>query len=150
MRAVIQRVSSASVNVDGRVVSSIGKGLLILLGVDQNDQQEDIEWLASKIVGLRIFSDTEQKMNLNLADVGGAVLVVSQFTLFGATKKGNRPSFTRAAPSELGQVYYNHFCELLEQLIETEVKKGVFGADMKVALTNDGPVTLIIDSKNKE
>ncbi len=102
MRAVIQRVSSASVNVDGRVVSSIGKGLLILLGVDQNDQQEDIEWLASKIVGLRIFSDTEQKINLNLADVGGAVLVVSQFTLFGATKKGNRPSFTRAAPSKLG------------------------------------------------
>jgi D-aminoacyl-tRNA deacylase len=134
MRAVIQRVSSASVNVDGRVVSSIGKGLLILLGVDQNDQQDD----------------TEQKMNLNLADVGGAVLVVSQFTLFGATKKGNRPSFTRAAPSELGQVYYNHFCELLEHLIGTEVKKGVFGADMKVALTNDGPVTLIIDSKNKE
>ena len=150
MRAVIQRVSSASVNVDGRVVSSIGKGLLILLGVDQNDQQEDIGWLASKIVGLRIFSDTEQKMNLNLADVGGAVLVVSQFTLFGATKKGNRPSFTRAAPSELGQVYYNNFCEILEQLIGNEVKKGVFGADMKVALTNDGPVTLIIDSKNKE
>lgn len=150
MRAVIQRVSSASVTVDGLEVSSINTGLLVLLGVDQNDQQEDLQWLASKIVGLRIFSDADQKMNLNISDVGGELLVVSQFTLFGATKKGNRPSFIRAAPADMGRTYYEEFCLLIERLTKTKVKRGVFGADMKVTLTNDGPVTLIIDSKNKE
>lgn len=150
MRAVIQRVYSASVTVDGLEVSSINTGLLVLLGVDQNDQQEDLQWLASKIVGLRIFSDADQKMNLNISDVGGELLVVSQFTLFGATKKGNRPSFIRAAPADMGRTYYEEFCLLIERLTKTKVKRGVFGADMKVTLTNDGPVTLIIDSKNKE
>ena len=150
MRAVIQRVLNASVSVDREVVSQIDKGLLVLLGVDTADTQEDLMWLVHKTAGLRIFSDSEEKMNLSIQDVEGEVLVVSQFTLFGGTKKGNRPSFIRAARPDKGEKDYLAFVNELQQLIEKPVKTGVFGADMKVELCNDGPVTLIIDTKNKE
>ena len=150
MRAVIQRVLNASVSVDREVVSQIDKGLLVLLGVDTADTQEDLMWLVHKIAGLRIFSDSEQKMNLSIQDVEGEILVVSQFTLFGETKKGNRPSFIRAARPFKGEKDYLAFVNELQQLIAKPVKTGVFGADMKVDRCNDGPVTLIIDTKNKE
>lgn len=150
MRAVIQRVLNASVSVDREVVSQIDKGLLVLLGVDTADTQEDLMWLVHKIAGLRIFSDSEEKMNLSIQDVEGEVLVVSQFTLFGGTKKGNRPSFIRAARPDKGEKDYLAFVNELQQLISKPMKTGVFGADMKVDLCNDGPVTLIIDTKNKE
>ena len=150
MRAVIQRVLNASVSVDREVVSQIDKGLLVLLGVDTADTQEDLMWLVYKIAGLRIFSDSEQKMNLSIQDVEGEILVVSQFTLFGETKKGNRPSFIRAARPCKGEKDYLAFVNELQQLISKPMKTGVFGADMKVDLCNDGPVTLIIDTKNKE
>ncbi len=150
MRVVIQRVLNASVSVDRKEVSRIGKGLLILLGVDNADAEDDLLWLVQKISGLRIFSDHDDKMNLSNRDIDGEVLVVSQFTLFGATKKGNRPSFIRAAKPDKGEKDYLKFVDELQRLIEKPIQTGVFGADMKVDLCNDGPVTLIIDTKNKE
>lgn len=150
MRAVIQRVSNASVAVDGQCVGSIDIGFLILLGVTHEDTELDANWLASKVTQLRIFSDDEGKMNLDLSQVGGRILVISQFTLFAETKKGNRPSFIKAAGADKANGLYTYFSDLLEQLLNQPVERGVFGADMKVSLVNDGPVTLIIDTKNKE
>jgi len=150
MRAVIQRVSRASVTIDGAVKSSIGAGLLILLGVEDEDDAEDIEWLVKKIVNLRIFNDDVGLMNLSLYDVGGELLVVSQFTLFAQCKKGNRPSFIRASKPEIALPVYEQFCEELSFQAGTTVKTGVFGADMKLDLINDGPVTIWIDTNNKD
>jgi len=150
MRVVIQRVSSASVVVDQAVVGSIGKGLMVLLGVEHNDTEEDATWLAGKLVQMRIFADGEDKMNLNVQDVDGEVLVVSQFTLHASTKKGNRPSFIRAARPEKATPLYEFFLQTLEQLMSKRVAKGIFGADMKVSLVNDGPVTITMDSRSRE
>ena len=150
MRLVIQRVTEASVEVEGRRISVIGKGLLILVGVEKEDTEKDAEWLASKAVNLRIFNDEEGVMNRSLIDIEGEALAVSQFTLTASTRKGNRPSYIRAAGHELAVPLYEEFCKLLSNLIGREVKKGIFGADMKVSLVNDGPVTIIIDSRLKE
>ncbi|MBO5635540.1 MAG: D-tyrosyl-tRNA(Tyr) deacylase [Bacteroidales bacterium] len=150
MRAVIQRVSSASVTIDGQVKSSIGKGLLVLLGVGYEDGQEDIDWLVKKISGLRIFDDEAGVMNRSVVDVGGEALVVSQFTLMASTKKGNRPSYIHAAGHEIAVPLYESFCAALSEAVGKPVGTGEFGADMKVALVNDGPVTICIDTKNKE
>ena len=150
MRAVIQRVSSASVTIDGQVKSSIGEGLLILLGVGYEDGQEDIDWLVKKISGLRIFDDEAGVMNRSVVDVGGEALVVSQFTLMASTKKGNRPSYIHAAGHEIAVPLYESFCAALSEALGKPVGTGEFGADMKVALVNDGPVTICIDTKNKE
>lgn len=149
MRAVIQRVSSASVTIDGAVKSAIGPGLLVLLGVGHEDGPQDVEWLAAKIAGLRIFADEAGVMNCSVVDVGGEALVVSQFTLMASTKKGNRPSYIGAAGHELAIPLYERFCAALSAAIGKEVGTGVFGADMKVALVNDGPVTICIDTKEK-
>lgn len=140
MRAVVQRVSEARVTVEGRVVGEIGRGLLVLLGVAPTDGPAQVSWLASKIAGLRIFSDEAGKMNLSVAEIGGGVLVVSQFTLYGDASKGRRPSFVGAARPELAEPLYEAFADALG------AQRGVFGADMQVALTNDGPVTLILDT----
>lgn len=150
MRAVIQRVSSASVTIDGAVKSAIGPGLLVLLGVGPEDGQEDLDWLVKKIAGLRIFNDEEGVMNRNVVDVDGEALVVSQFTLMASTKKGNRPSYIGAAGHEKAIPMYEAFCAALSTAIGKPVGTGEFGADMKVALVNDGPVTICIDTKNKE
>ena len=150
MRAVIQRVSSASVTIDGQVKSSIGKGLLVLLGVGYEDGQEDIDWLVKKISGLRIFDDEAGVMNRSVVDVGGEALVVSQFTLMASTKKGNRPSYIHAAGHEIAVPLYESFCTALSEAVGKPVGTGEFGADMKVALVNGGPVTICIDTKNKE
>ena len=150
MRAVIQRVSSASVTIGGQVKSSIGKGLLILLGVGSEDGQEDIDWLVKKISGLRIFDDEAGVMNRSVVDIGGEALVVSQFTLMASTKKGNRPSYIHAAGHEIAVPLYESFCTALSESLGKPVGTGEFGADMKVALVNDGPVTICIDTKNKE
>lgn len=150
MRAVIQRVSSTSVTIDGQVKSSIGKGLLVLLGVGYEDGQEDIDWLVKKISGLRIFDDEDGVMNRSVVDVGGEALVVSQFTLMASTKKGNRPSYIHAAGHEIAVPLYESFCAALSEAVGKPVGTGEFGADMKVALVNDGPVTICIDTKNKE
>lgn len=150
MRAVIQRVSSASVTIDGQVKSSIGKGLLVLLGVGYEDGQEDIDWLVKKISGLRIFDDEDGVMNRSVVDVEGEALVVSQFTLMASTKKGNRPSYIHAAGHEIAVPLYESFCAALSEAVGKPVGTGEFGADMKVALVNDGPVTICIDTKNKE
>ncbi len=150
MRAVIQRVSSASVTIDGQVKSSIGKGLLVLLGVGYEDGQEDIDWLVKKISGLRIFDDESGVMNRSVVDVGGEALVVSQFTLMASTKKGNRPSYIHAAGHEIAVPLYESFCVALSEAVGKPVGTGEFGADMKVSLVNDGPVTICIDTKNKE
>ena len=149
MRAVIQRVSEARVIVDKKIVGAIKDGLMILLGVGQHDSQEDIQWLVKKIVNMRIFSDDDDKMNLSVLDIGGAALVISQFTLFASTKKGNRPSYINAAKPELANQLYQDFLAKLRTELE-KVEAGIFAADMKVSLTNDGPVTIIIDSKNRE
>ena len=149
MRAVIQRVSEARVIVDKKIVGAIKDGLMILLGVGQHDSQEDIGWLVKKIVNMRIFSDDDDKMNLSVLDIGGAALVISQFTLFASTKKGNRPSYINAAKPELANQLYQDFLATLRTELE-QVEAGIFAADMKVSLTNDGPVTIIIDSKNRE
>ncbi len=148
MRAVIQRVSSASVTIDGAVKSSIGQGLLVLLGIGHEDGQEDIAWLVKKISGLRIFDDDSGVMNRSVMDVGGEVLVVSQFTLMASTKKGNRPSYIGAAGHELAIPLYEQFCAALSSAVGRPVGTGEFGADMNVALVNDGPVTICIDTKN--
>lgn len=150
MRAVIQRVSSASVTIDGAVKSAIGPGLLVLLGVGHEDGQEDLDWLVKKIAGLRIFNDEEGVMNRSVVDVDGEALVVSQFTLMASTKKGNRPSYIGAAGHEKAIPMYEAFCAALSAAIGKPVGTGEFGADMKVALVNDGPVTICIDTKNKE
>ena len=149
MRAVIQRVSSASVTIDGAVKSAIGPGLLVLLGVGHEDGPQDVEWLAAKVAGLRIFADEAGVMNRSVVDVGGEALVVSQFTLMASTRKGNRPSYIGAAGHELAIPLYERFCAALSAAIGKEVGTGVFGADMKVALVNDGPVTICIDTKEK-
>ena len=150
MRFVIQRVSEASVTIDNTIHSSIQAGLLILMGVEELDTTEDADWLCQKLIGLRIFSDTEHKMNLALKDLNGDVLLVSQFTLFASTKKGNRPSFIKSARPDTAIPLYEYCIQQLSLLLEKPIKTGVFGADMKVSLINDGPVTIIIDSKNKE
>jgi len=150
MRAVIQRVSSAKVISDGVMTGVIQKGLVILLGIGHDDQQQDAEWLADKIWQLRIFQDAEDKMNLALNDVDGRLLVISQFTLHASTKKGNRPSFIAAARPETAIPLYEYFIQYLEVKTGHKVETGIFGADMKVDLVNDGPVTIIMDSKNKE
>ena len=150
MRAVIQRVSSASVTIDGAVKSSIGPGLLILLGIGHEDGREDMEWLVKKIAGLRIFDDDAGVMNRSIIDAGGDALVVSQFTLMASTKKGNRPSYIGAAGHELAIPLYEQFCKALSSATGRPVGTGEFGADMKVALVNDGPVTICMDTKRKE
>ena len=150
MRAVLQRVSKASVTVDGQVVSSIGDGLLVLLGIEDADGQEDVEWLANKMVNLRIFNDENNVMNRSVVDIDGEIIVVSQFTLHAQTKKGNRPSYIKAAKPNVAIPMYEGFVAVLEQKLGKKVGTGIFGADMKVELLNDGPVTIIIDTKNKE
>jgi D-tyrosyl-tRNA(Tyr) deacylase len=150
MRALLQRVSSASVTIDGAVHSGIGPGLLVLLGVEEADGVEDTEWLAGKVAKMRIFGDAEGHMNLSVLETGGEALVVSQFTLHAAVKKGNRPSFIRAARPEQAVPAYESFCDALGREMGGPVARGVFGADMKVALVNDGPVTIWLDSKNRE
>ena len=150
MRVVVQRVSSASVTIDGEVKSAIGRGLLILLGVGHDDGAEDIDWLVRKVAGLRIFDDEAGVMNRSIVDIGGEALVVSQFTLMASTKKGNRPSYIGAAGHELAIPLYEQFCSALSAAVGKKVATGEFGADMKVALVNDGPVTICIDTKNKE
>ena len=150
MRAVIQRVKESSVKVDGKVTGAIDKGLLILVGIEDADTQEDIEWLTKKIVGLRIFDDENGVMNLSVMDIGGGLLAVSQFTLMASTKKGNRPSYIRASKGDFAEPMYEKFCQALEKESGNKVEKGIFGADMKVSLLNDGPVTIIMDTKNKE
>lgn len=150
MRAVIQRVSEASVSIGGTEKSSIGKGFLILLGVCDDDTQEDVNWLVHKIVGLRIFDDDQGVMNRSVMDIDGEALVVSQFTLYASYKKGNRPSWLRAAKHEISIPLYEHFCQLLSDEMGKKVGTGEFGANMKVRLVNDGPVTICMDTKNKE
>lgn len=150
MRLVIQRVSSASVTIDGQITGQIGAGLMILAGIEGVDTVEDLAWLVQKVTQMRIFSDAEGKMNLSVKDIGGDILVVSQFTLHASTKKGNRPGFTRAARPEQAIPLYEQFLALLEADFGKPVARGVFGADMKVALVNDGPVTICMDSQSKE
>ena len=150
MKAVLQRVSEASVTIDGEVVSAIGHGLLILLGIEERDREEDVSWLVGKLARMRIFGDDKGLMNLSLADIGGGAIVVSQFTLHALTKKGNRPSFIRAARPEQSEPLYERFCEVMSTELGKEVGRGRFGADMKVALVNDGPVTIVIDSQDRE
>ncbi|GIV27669.1 MAG: D-aminoacyl-tRNA deacylase [Bacteroidia bacterium] len=150
MRALIQRVIKSKVIVDNQTVGKIGKGLLVLLAVGKEDTLEDVEWLASKIIQMRIFSDENGKMNKSVVDVNGEILVVSQFTLYASTKKGNRPSFTESAPPDMAKHLYEKFIEHCEKLMNKRIQTGVFAADMKVHLINDGPVTIWMDSKNKE
>jgi D-tyrosyl-tRNA(Tyr) deacylase len=150
MRAVIQRVTQASCTVDEQVTGEIKLGLLVLLGIEDADEAEDLNWLAQKIAGIRIFSDENDLMNKSLADVDGNILLISQFTLFAATKKGNRPGFTRAARPEKAIPLYEEMIRKLSELLNKEVQTGIFGADMKLSLLNDGPVTIVIDTKNKE
>jgi D-tyrosyl-tRNA(Tyr) deacylase len=148
MKVVIQRVSEASVKIEGEITGKIEKGLMILLGVSQNDSEKEVEWLSKKIINLRIFEDEEGKMNLSLQDVGGEILLISQFTLHAKTKKGNRPSFIEAARPELAIPLYQKMIESLEQQLGKKIATGEFGADMKVSLCNDGPVSIIIDTEN--
>ncbi len=150
MRLVIQRVSEASVTVDGECIASIGRGLLILVGVENGDTEQDAAWLAVKAAALRIFDDEDGVMNRSVVDVDGGLLAVSQFTLTASTRKGNRPSYIRAAGHELAVPLYERFCQLLSDAAGRPVQRGIFGADMKVRLLNDGPVTIIIDSRLKE
>lgn len=150
MKAVIQRVIQGSVTINGKIESSIGPGLLVLLGIEEADTSEDITWLSSKIVNLRIFNDEKSVMNLSLIDTKGELLLISQFTLHASTKKGNRPSYIKAAKPEIAVPLYEKMIERLENDLKREIQTGVFGADMKVGLLNDGPVTIIIDTKNRE
>ena len=150
MRAVLQRVKRASVTVEGNITGAIEDGLLVLLGIEEADTLEDMNWLSSKLVNLRIFNDEQGVMNRSLLEVGGGLLLVSQFTLFAATKKGNRPSYSRAAPPAIAVPIYEKMIELLSVELGKPIQTGVFGAGMKVDLLNDGPVTIIMDTKNKE
>ena len=150
MRVVIQRVLQASVSIGGSVTAAIGPGLMILLGICEEDGREDIEWLVRKIAGLRVFDDADGVMNVDIRDAGGDALVVSQFTLMASTRKGNRPSYIRAARPEVAIPLYEQFCASLEAALGKPVPTGTFGADMQVSLVNDGPVTICIDTKNKE
>ena len=150
MRVVIQRVSHASVTIDRNVKSKIGNGFLLLLGIEENDGEEDIDWLVKKVINLRVFDDENGVMNKSIMENGGEFLVISQFTLFASYKKGNRPSWFRAAKHEISIPLYNQFCEKLALESQLNVKTGEFGADMKVELLNDGPVTICMDTKNKE
>ena len=150
MRIVIQRVSHASVTINQQVKSSIGKGLLVLLGIGTSDEEEDIQWLVRKLIGLRIFDDDTGVMNLCVTDIKGEILVVSQFTLMASYKKGNWPSWIHAAPHEISIPLYNRFCEVLSSALGKDIGTGEFGADMKVNLLNDGPVTICMDSKHRE
>lgn len=149
MIAVIQRVSSASVTIEGKVKASIGKGLLVLVGMEDADIQEDIDWLTNKIVNLRIFNDSEGVMNVSVKDDGGDIIAVSQFTLHASTKKGNRPSYIKASKPEIAIPLYEKFVKALEVNLGKPIQTGAFGADMKVSLLNDGPVTIVIDTKNR-
>lgn len=150
MKAVIQRVSQASVTIDAKIVADIQNGLLVLVGIEDADSQEDIIWLCQKIANLRIFGDENDVMNLSVKEINGEIIVVSQFTLQASTKKGNRPSYIKAAKPEVAIPLYKKFVQQLENDLGKKVQTGIFGADMKVSLLNDGPVTIIIDSKNKE
>ncbi len=150
MKIVIQRVSSSSVTVNSKVIAEIQKGMLILLGIENDDNQEDIDWLVGKIINLRIFPDNNEIMNLSINDILDEIIVVSQFTLHASTKKGNRPSYIKAARPEIAIPLYESFIKTLEGAFGKKIQTGVFGADMQVSIINDGPVTIIIDSKNKE
>jgi D-tyrosyl-tRNA(Tyr) deacylase len=150
MRLVIQRVSKAQVSVDGNLINAIDQGFLILVGIENADNESDVVWLADKVAGLRIFSDDNGKMNLSIKDISGSILAISQFTLHAQTAKGNRPSFIRAAAPDFASQLYTSFCQLLISKHHIPTYLGVFGADMKVELLNDGPVTIIIDSKQRE
>jgi len=147
MRVVIQRVSEASVTIDSKVHSKIGQGLMVLAGFESADTEKNIDWVCAKIVNMRIFSDAEGKMNLSVLDVGGEILAVSQFTLHASTRKGNRPSFIRAAPPSISVPLYDTFVKRLSEQLGKPVASGIFGADMKVALVNDGPVTIVMDTE---
>ncbi|MDD2675160.1 MAG: D-aminoacyl-tRNA deacylase [Flavobacterium sp.] len=150
MKIVLQRVSSASVTIDNKVVADIQKGLLVLVGIEDADNQEDIDWLVNKITNIRIFGDENDIMNLSVKDIDGDIIVVSQFTLHAATKKGNRPSYIKASKPEIAIPLYENFVKRLQIEFSKKVQTGIFGADMKVLLLNDGPVTILIDSKNRE
>ena len=150
MRIVIQRVTKATVTIEGNVKSKIGLGYLILLGIEESDNQEDIDWLVKKVIGLRVFDDENHVMNLSVKDVDGDIIVVSQFTLMASYKKGNRPSWIRAAKHDISIPLYNQFCKSLEIALGKKIGTGEFGADMKVELLNDGPVTICMDTHNKE
>lgn len=150
MRVLIQRVKRASVTVDGELISEIGQGLLVFVGICDEDSSEDIEWLTKKISNIRLFDDENGVMNLSLTDIDGELLAVSQFTLMASTKKGNRPSYIKAAKPDISIPLYESFCNEMEIALNKPIKRGVFGADMKVDLLNDGPVTIFIDSKNRE
>lgn len=150
MRTVIQRVKHASVSIDNKIKSKIEKGLLVFVGIEDSDTDDDVVWLCKKIINLRIFDDQNGIMNCSVKEIGGEILVVSQFTLMASTKKGNRPSYIRASKPEIAVPLYNCFCKTMENMLEKSIQTGTFGADMKVDLLNDGPVTIWIDSKNKE
>lgn len=150
MRVVLQRVSSASVTIENKTVATIQKGLLVLVGIEDADNQEDVDWLVNKIINIRIFGDENDVMNLSVTDIDGDILVVSQFTLHAATKKGNRPSYIKASKPDIAIPLYENFVHKMQFALGKKVQTGVFGADMKVALVNDGPVTIMIDSKNRE
>lgn len=150
MRTVIQRVNNASVTIDSNIKSSIEKGLLIFIGIENSDNEEDIDWLCKKIINLRIFDDDNGIMNRSLLDINGDILAISQFTLHASTKKGNRPSYIRAAKSNISKPLYDLFCKKLSSALGKDIKTGVFGANMKISLLNDGPVTICMDTKNKE
>ena len=150
MRVVVQRVSQSNVKVSGEVIGEIKKGLMVLVSFVDEDNDTDLDWMTKKIINLRIFNDDEGKMNRSVQDVGGDILLISQFTLHGSTKKGNRPSFIKAAKPDFANVMYERFIKVLEQTLGKEIQTGEFGGDMKVSLINDGPTTIIIDSKDKE
>jgi len=150
MRAVIQRVSYGSVTVENKKIGEINHGLVVLLGVDINDKQDDISWLANKITNLRVFGDDKNLMNNSIINVNGDLMIISQFTLFAKTKKGNRPSYINAAKSPKANKYYNFFCEEIESILCKKVIRGIFGADMTLKIINEGPVTIYIDSRNKD
>ena len=150
MRTLIQHVASGSVKISNEIVGKIDNGLVVLVGIESDDNQTDIDWIVQKLIGLRIFNDLEGKMNLSIGDVSGELLVVSQFTLHASTKKGNRPSYIRAAKPEIAVPLYENFKKTLESYSGKSIQSGKFGANMKVTLINDGPVTIIIDSKNKQ
>ena len=150
MRVVVQRVSQSNVKVSGNVIGEIKEGLMVLVSFVDEDNETDLDWMTKKIINLRIFNDDEGKMNRSVQDIGGDILLISQFTLHGSTKKGNRPSFIKAAKPDFANVMYERFIKVLEQSLGKEIQTGEFGSDMKVSLINDGPTTMIIDSRNKE